>query len=86
MKIKIKISIDFMKERAIMALYSSLQPDDKDLPKGLELEMRAKGSCLIIDLISIKKIETLISTIDDLLACCQASTNTLSEIEFNKLI
>ncbi len=81
MKIKVKILIDFKEGRISEAVYGSLKPDNIDLPKRLDIEMKVEGNQLIIDFSSTGKIETLISTIDDLLACCQTSTNTLRELE-----
>ncbi|MCP8304525.1 MAG: hypothetical protein H3Z50_03525 [archaeon] len=81
MKIKVKISIDFKGGKVAEAVYGSLKPDNIDLPKGLDIEMKVEGDRLIIDFSSTGRLETLISTIDDLLACCQASTNTLRELE-----
>lgn len=81
MRIKVKILIDFKSDAESRAVYSSLKPDNINLPKGLYIEMSLDKKLLIIDFSSISKLETLISTIDDLLTCCQASINTLKEIE-----
>jgi len=81
MKVKVKISIDFNNDRKAKAIYSSLKPDNINLPKGLSIEMNVDKTLLMINFSSVSKLETLISTIDDLLTCCQASVNTLKEIE-----
>ncbi|MGB9660296.1 MAG: KEOPS complex subunit Pcc1 [Nitrososphaerales archaeon] len=81
MKAKVKISIDFNNDRKAKAIYSSLKPDNINLPKGLSIEMNINKTLLTINFFSVSKLETLISTIDDLLTCCQASVNTLKEIE-----
>ncbi|MEM2872715.1 MAG: KEOPS complex subunit Pcc1 [Nitrososphaerales archaeon] len=80
MKVKVKISIDFNSEKEAKAIYSSLKPDNINLPKGLSIEMNVNKMLLVINFSSVSKLETLISTIDDLLTCCQASVNTLKEI------
>ncbi|MCP8308147.1 MAG: hypothetical protein H3Z52_04135 [archaeon] len=81
MKVKVKILIDFKRDEEARTIYSSLKPDNIDLPKELEIDMSVDKKLLIVDFSSINKLETLISTIDDLLTCCQASINTLKEIE-----
>lgn len=80
MRVKVKISIDFNSEKEAKAIYSSLKPDNINLPKGLSIEMNINKTLLMINFSSVSKLETLISTIDDLLTCCQASVNTLKEI------
>jgi hypothetical protein len=81
MKVKVRILINFKSDAEVRAVYGSLKPDNIDLPEGLDLEMRIDKKLLAVDFSSIGKSETLISTIDDLLTCCQASINTLREIE-----
>jgi tRNA threonylcarbamoyladenosine modification (KEOPS) complex Pcc1 subunit len=81
MKVKVKILVDFKSDAEERAIYSSLKPDNTNLPEGLDIKMSIDKRLLIIDFSSISKLETLISTIDDLLICCQASVNTLKEIE-----
>ncbi len=81
MRIKVRILIDFESDAEARAVYSSLEPDNTNLPKGLDMEMSIVKRLLTIDFSSIGKLETLISTIDDLLLCSQASIDTLDEIE-----
>jgi len=83
MKIKVSISIDFKEKRVAKAVYDSLKPDNIDLPESLEMRMKVEKDRLIIDFSSTISLETLISTIEDLLACCQASTNTLFQLKLN---
>ncbi len=81
MEIRVKLIIQCKDEVIPKILYSSLKPDNIDLPKGLNIDMSLNGRFLVVDFSSIDRLETLISTIDDLLTCCQASLNTLKEIE-----
>ncbi|MEM3530330.1 MAG: KEOPS complex subunit Pcc1 [Nitrososphaerales archaeon] len=81
MKIKVKLILHCKDETIPKILYSSLKPDNINLPEGLSIRMSAKKKLLMINFSSVNKIESLISTIDDLLTCCQASLNTLKEIE-----
>ena len=80
MKIKVKISIDLKESSVAKAIYSSLKPDNINIPEGLDIEMKVRGKHVIIIFFSTKRLETLISAIDDLLACFQASINTLLEL------
>ncbi|MEM3436953.1 MAG: KEOPS complex subunit Pcc1 [Nitrososphaerales archaeon] len=81
MKVKVKISIDFNDDKGAKTIYSSLKPDNINLPEGLSIRMSINRKLLTINFSSVNKLESLISTIDDLLTCCQASLNTLKEIE-----
>jgi len=84
MKARVKILVEFKSDAEARAIYGSLKPDNINLPEGLEIEMNIDKKLLIIDFSSIGKLDTLISTIDDLLACCQASINTLKEVKLTK--
>ncbi|MGQ9468528.1 MAG: KEOPS complex subunit Pcc1 [Nitrososphaerales archaeon] len=81
MKVKVKILINFRSDAEARIIYSSLKPDNIGLPQGLDMEMSIDKKLLIVNFSSTGNLETLISTIDDLLACSQASMNTIKEIE-----
>jgi tRNA threonylcarbamoyladenosine modification (KEOPS) complex Pcc1 subunit len=74
------IKINLESEAEARTIYGSLKPDNMDLPKGLCIDMKTKGNTLTINFSSTARVETLISAMDDLLACCQASANTLTEL------
>ncbi|MGQ9719383.1 MAG: KEOPS complex subunit Pcc1 [Nitrososphaerales archaeon] len=80
MRAKVTILINFKSEAKARSIHGSLKPDNMDLPKGLCIDMEAKGNTLTINFSSTARLETLISAMDDLLACCQASANTLTEL------
>ncbi|NWG08837.1 MAG: hypothetical protein HXX80_00740 [Nitrososphaerales archaeon] len=80
MRTKVTISIKLKSEAEARTIHGSLKPDNVDLPKGLRIDMEVKGNTLTINFSSTVRLETLISAMDDLLACCQASANTLTEL------
>jgi tRNA threonylcarbamoyladenosine modification (KEOPS) complex Pcc1 subunit len=81
MKVRVKLIIECKDEVIPKILYSSLKPDNINLPERLSIEMNVDKKLLMINFSSDSKLESLISTIDDLLTCCQASLNTLKEIK-----
>jgi hypothetical protein len=59
--------------KVLEAMLESLLPDNVKIPKGMNVEMKLEGSSLIIE-ISVDeeaKIDTLISTVDEVLEACE---------------
>jgi hypothetical protein len=61
----------------------SLLPDNIDFPRGMKLSQRTVGLSLVIKIThdDRKKIETLISTLDEIVAHIYSATKTLEELE-----
>lgn len=66
------------------AVDSSLRPDNVDFPKGMRLNQRKGGKRLIVSLDFAqgeKKLETLISTLDEIVSHIYSATRTLEQAE-----
>jgi hypothetical protein len=62
---------------------ASLLPDNVDFPPGMRLSQKIIGPALVISITldDRKKLETLISTLDEIVAHIYSATKTLEEIE-----
>lgn len=67
LQMKAKISIEYQNQKQAEIVTKSLIPDNKPLPKGISIDMSAKGRKANIIVECICKPETLISTVDDIL-------------------
>jgi hypothetical protein len=59
------------------AVARALQPDNLKLPEGLEISTKTSGGEVVSVIELDGKIETLLATVDDLLACTQTAENVL---------
>ena len=69
MKIKVKLVL-YDDEKMIKALIASLLPDNVEIPNGMRIFMDTKGNraIVVVDVDGKKvKIDTLISTLDEIL-------------------
>lgn len=74
---KVSLKFVFKDERAAKAVEESLRPDNIDFPEGLSMQQRLEGQELFIDFQSDGKIETLLNTIDEVLASISAVVGTI---------
>jgi len=79
MKARVKLMVETVKDSVAQALYSTLTPDNRNFPRGLKMNMRVEDELLILDLVSWGRVETLISTIDEILDHIQTSLETLEK-------
>lgn len=76
MELKAKVSCKYESEKIAKAIASSIKPDNIDSPKGVEVETQREGKKVESRIRVRGEIETLLSTVDDLLSC----TSTAEEI------
>ncbi len=62
------------------AISGALSPDNSLVPQGMKISTRTKGSDVITEIKFSGRIETLMSTIDDLLKCAQAAERALKSV------
>ncbi|HEX9196903.1 MAG TPA: KEOPS complex subunit Pcc1 [Candidatus Bathyarchaeia archaeon] len=65
------------------SIVKSLEPDNAEM-KGLNILTRAAANYVTFSIVFDGRIETFISTLDDLLRCVQAADATLGMIGKNK--
>jgi len=76
MKAKIRVSLSSSKEAE--AVSKALQPDDAETPSYLKVKTISKGRYIESEIICQGRLETLISTIDDILSSVVMVKKTLS--------
>jgi hypothetical protein len=76
-KLKTKICCVYSDEKISDAIAKSLEPDNLKLPRGLRVKTKTSGKVVVSAVELDGKIETLLATLDDLLACVQTAENML---------
>ncbi len=77
MKMRAEISCSYDGDRAPKAVARSLEPDNLRLPRGLAVSTKARGN-KVVSLIELEgSMETLLATLDDLLACALTAETLL---------
>ncbi len=79
MLITAKLTVKVGSERAAESLARALGPDNLDM-RGLSIESMTRRTGLIFDISFNGKIETFISTLDDLLRCLHAAKDSIEKI------
>lgn len=80
-QIKASINIECQNQKQAEIVTKSLTPDNKPLPENISIDMSFKGREIKIVVECICRIETFISTLDDILAsiCLTESLISLAE-------
>jgi hypothetical protein len=66
-QVKVLLRLDLGNNEKVESVMKALIPDNVNFPRGLSMEMNAQGSVLILLFKSSRKMESLISTIDEVL-------------------
>ena len=79
--IEIDISIKFRKKSTAVIIAKSLDPDNKDFPEGLTMNQSVENNVLKIKFKSNNVVETLLNTVDEVLAMIDMTSKTLEKVE-----
>ena len=79
--IEIDISIKFRKKSTAVIIAKSLDPDNKDFPEGLTMNQSGENNVLKIKFKSNNVVETLLNTVDEVLAMIDMTSKTLEKVE-----
>ena len=79
--IEIDISIKFRKKSTAVIIAKSLDPDNKDFPEGLTMNHSVENNVLKIKFKSNNVVETLLNTVDEVLAMIDMTSKTLEKVE-----
>jgi len=79
--IEIDISIKFRKKSTAIIIAKSLDPDNKDFPEGLTMDQSVENNVLEIKFKSNNVVETLLNTVDEVLAMINMTSKTLEKVE-----
>lgn len=77
---KARIVLEAENREEAKAIADALNPDNSLVPKGMKISTKVRGSHVIAEIRSTGRIQTLTSTIDDLLRCAQTAERTLRSI------
>ena len=79
--IEIDISVKFRKKSTAIIIAKSLDPDNKDFPEGLTMNQSVENNVLKIKFKSNNVVETLLNTVDEVLAMIDMTSKTLEKVE-----
>jgi hypothetical protein len=67
----------YKKREVVEAIAAALQPDNLQAPKGVRIKTRVGNRCIVTSVELEGRIETLLATLDDLLACTSTAEDML---------
>jgi len=73
-----EICLSYGNEREAEAVAKAVSPDNVEVPPGLYIKTVRKGSEVLTRVECQTRLQTLIATIDDLLACVSVAEKTFS--------
>jgi hypothetical protein len=71
-----EIRLSYRNEREAEAVANAVSPDNVEVPPGLHIETLRNGSDVLTKIECQTRLQTLIATIDDLLACVSVAEKT----------
>ncbi|KUO39056.1 MAG: KEOPS complex subunit Pcc1 [Candidatus Hadarchaeaceae archaeon] len=77
MLMRAKVSCTYGRESISNAIAVALIPDSHQAPKGIQVATDARGTRVVSTIKLDGKIETLLATLDDLLACTSTAESIL---------
>ncbi len=78
--IGITISLEFSDAEVARMVEKSLRPDNREFPRGLTMRQYVRGGTLRMIFDSRTSVDTLLSTVDEVLAMADASIRTIGEV------
>ncbi|MDJ0271929.1 MAG: KEOPS complex subunit Pcc1 [Candidatus Caldarchaeum sp.] len=66
-KVRSRITISPKNSQDAEAIYNSLKPDDKPLPRGLFVETRLENNMVVVDIVCERGLASFLATVDDIL-------------------
>ncbi len=81
MRSKITLELTSGDQKLIKALYDALYPDNINLPEGLHIRMERVGGTLVIEVESKFRLETLISTVEEILEDIHSALASLDVVK-----
>ena len=81
MRSKITLELTSGDQKLIKALYDALYPDNINLPEGLHIRMERVGSTLLLEVESEFRLETLISTVEEMLEDIHSALASLDVVK-----
>jgi len=76
-QVKVALRLDLKDGKKVQSVMKALIPDNVNFPRGLSMDMSAEGNFLILSFKSSRKLDSLISTIDEVLEHISAMNRVL---------
>jgi hypothetical protein len=76
-----EIRLSYRNEREAEAVARAVSPDNVEVPQGLVIETVRDGSEVITKVECQTRLQTLIATLDDLLACVSVAEKTFKVVK-----
>ena len=77
MRMRSKVSCAYGSESISKAIAVALRPDSRQAPKGIRMVTEARGTQVVSTIELDGRIETLLATLDDLLACTSTAESVI---------
>jgi len=78
---KAVITLKYKTERDARAVAEAVSPDNAKAPAGLSVKTFRKGKAVTTLIECDRRLETLLSTVDDLLSCTQVAEKAVKILE-----
>jgi hypothetical protein len=76
-KLRAEIGCNYSDEKISKVVAKAIEPDNLGLPNGLRVSTKISGGKVVSTIELDGRIETLLATLDDLLACTQTAETML---------
>ena len=77
MRMRARVTCCYAEASRARAVAAALRPDNLRAPKGITISTRARGRRVLTEVRLDGRIETLLATLDDLLACTSTAESVL---------
>jgi len=77
MRMRASVTCCYAEASSARAVAAALRPDNLRAPKGIVISTKARGVCVFTEVKLDGRIETLLATLDDLLACTSTAESVL---------
>ncbi len=75
--VKVDSSLTYNRIEEAKAVANSVSPDNLRTPEGLSVRTWNEGKLVRVKIVSTKRVETVLATLDDLFACMQAAEGAI---------
>ena len=77
MKMRAGVTCRYAETSSARAVAAALSPDNLRVPKGILISTKARGARVVTEVRLDGRIETLLATLEDLLACTSTAESVL---------
>jgi len=74
------VTVQYVDQRTAEAILTAVEPDNRQVPDGIEIEAEAVDGVLTVRVDCVRGIGSLVASLDDLLSCVQAAERAIEEL------